>query len=197
MKIIPHRTKALKICCRMPSSVTRRHDTGLLEEGWWVVARPRWAAARPARRSMSVATVRTPAPQPSSNRSPLWWPRAGGFAQRWSRSRPASPPPPGSGPRSAGGRKCRPRPSGRSTPGRSARTEPFGQVPPGQAGAELEHDALKDLAVVPPAVTGPADGRQQRRDHRPRSGRNLPVPHHRTDGPMIGKTPPGACPVDP
>ncbi len=43
------------------------------------------------------------------------------------------------------------------------------QIPPGHTGAPLEHDALKDLAVIAPPAPGAAHRRQQRLDHRPSS----------------------------
>ncbi len=50
-------------------------------------------------------------------------------------------------------------------------------------------------------IDGPLGGSSRARAewtsiHRPRGLRNLPIPHHRTNDPMIGKTPPGACPPD-
>jgi hypothetical protein len=127
-------------------------------------------------------------PSPRSS-SPLWRPCVDGRERPWSRSRPASPPPPGSA-RTTGCEGAVGGPAGETSVGGLPRAEPLGQLSPGQSGAELEHDALEDLAVIPPPATSPAHRRQQRFDHRPRGVRNLPIPHHRTNDPMIGKAPP-------
>ncbi len=128
---------------------------------------------RPARPSYRM--VNPPWGLPSTRSSSSLWrrPRAGGLARPGEPIATSPSTSVRSGPWPGGGRKCRQWPSGLRGHGSPLRAEPLGQAPPGQVEAELEHDALKNLAVIPPPSTS---SRRRQRCDPPRVGdRSVPV----------------------
>ena len=91
--------------------------------------------------------------------------RAGGPGPRWRRSGRPSPAPqphrPGRARPPRCGPRCRRFASARTACRPSPRAIALGQVPPGHPAPHPEHNAMKDLAVIPPAPTPPGCHRWQ------------------------------------